>query len=214
MFWIIILIIFIIFMIIFFSPIRLFFSYNNDNINIFLKYFFLKFNIYPKNIKKKKQKEKNKKNESEIKLKSKKSFFPEDNKEKIYLILDILKSIKKSGRLILKLIKIKKIFIDYIISDLDAYECALKFGKTNIVVYNALSYLNCFVRLQKKYINIECVYNKSECEYNTSFVVYLTPAAALGAILVFFKAFLVNNKKSKEKVKYSAKYMAEKESTI
>lgn len=197
MFWIIILIIFIIFMIIFFSPIRLFFSYNNDNINIFLKYFFLKFNIYPKNIKKKKQKEKNKKNESEIK--SKKSFFPEDNKEKIYLILDIIKSIKKSGRLILKLIKIKKIFIDFIISDLDAYECALKFGKTNIVVYNALSYLNCFVRLQKKYINIECVYNKSECEYNTSFVVYLTPAATLGAILVFFKAFLVNNKKVKKK---------------
>ena len=45
--------------------------------------------------------------------------------------------------------------MDFIISDLDAYDCALKFGKTNIAVYNIIAYLNCFIKLKKKSIDIE-----------------------------------------------------------
>ena len=92
--------------------------------------------------------------------------------------------------------------MDFIISDLDAYDCALKFGKTNIAVYNIIAYLNCFIKLKKKSIDIKCIYNQPECSYNLSFMIKISPAAGISAMIVFIFTFLVNNKSIKNQNKY------------
>ena len=123
-------------------------------------------------------------------------------KEKTEFVLNILKSTGKTFKHITKHICVKNIDLDFIISDLDAYDCALKFGKINIAVYNIIAYLNCFIKLKKKSIDIKCIYNQPECSYNLSFMIKISPAAGISAMIVFIFTFLVNNKSIKNQNKY------------
>ena len=125
---------------------------------------------------------------------------PEKTEDRIEFITSLAESGGKVLRFGLRRICIYNIVVDFIIPDLDAYDCAIKFGKTNIVVYNLLSYLNCFVKLKKKSIDIKCVYNQPECVYRFGFIAKVSPAAGIFSAVIFIFTFLVNNKK-KENIK-------------
>lgn len=204
--WIIFAVILLIILLLIFSPFKLFVDYQNGKINIVVNYLFFKKSL-KKRKKKISKKQKNKKysnsEEEVVQNKSKiKNIIPEDTKGKIELVLNLLKSGGKAVKHVTKHISIKDLYLDFIISDLDAYECALKFGKANIVVYNILSYLSCFIRLKKKSINIKCIYNQPECSYNLNFVIKITPAVGIFALVVFIFTFLVNNKNIKKQNQY------------
>ena len=81
--------------------------------------------------------------------------------------------------------QIYDICADIDISDSDACNCAIKYGKINIIAYNILSFMSCFFRLKKKHININCVYNQPESVYNFSFIVKFTPSSGILSVIAF-----------------------------
>lgn len=212
MVWIILGIVFLILIIVLFSPVKIYISYFNEKTEVILKYLFIKKNLLSGNKKKKSDSDTNKKKSSETsdsesseKEKKKNKILPDSLSGKIEFIKSIASTGGKAFRSLTKHLTIRDIFIDLQISDLDAYECALKFGKTNILVFNALSYLGHFVKLKKKSINIRCVYNESECKYNAGCNVRLTPAAAIMITAAFIFRFLVNTIKANSKPKQKSK---------
>ncbi len=199
MIWIIIGCILLILLIFLFSPVRIVVEYLGGKPEIIFKYLFFKINLTrrTKSAKDKKKKPEQAEKETSTEKKSKKSkFIPEDIPGKIQFFKNLASAGGKAFRKITRHMKIKDIYINFIISDEDAYECALKFGKANIVVYNSLSYLGSFIRLKKKSINIQCIYNKPDCVYDIKFKLCITPAAAIGIFIAFIFTFLVNNKKA------------------
>ncbi|MBQ3566996.1 MAG: hypothetical protein IJA12_07440 [Oscillospiraceae bacterium] len=212
MFLIILGIILIIFLIILFSPIKVYVSYLDNKTDVVLKYLFIKKVLVGKDKKNQKSQKKTKKEKKKKSSEKTKDKFSEKNKEKkkdkllpdsFEGKLEFIKSTASTGgrafRRITKHIKIKDIYVDIQISDLDACDCAVKFGKTNILVYNILSYSGQFVKLKKKSINIKCVYNQPESVYRISFNVRLTPAAAIMIVVAFIFRFMVNTIKTKRK---------------
>ena len=192
-----------------FSPIRVYVEYLGGKPKVILKYLFIKKQLVGGEEKKKKAK-KPKKAKEKPKKKTEEEADEEKKEKKGGLLpdtlsgkIDFFKALLKAGgralKRLLHRIKIKDIFIDFTISDEDAYECAIKFGKTNIIVYNAFTYLSYFLRLKKKSINIKCVYNKPDCVYDVSFTVCVTPGALLAIGIAFVFAFLVILIRSKKK---------------
>ena len=96
--------------------------------------------------------------------------------DKITQIWEILSSPAKR---LCRGIHFDKIFIDFKISDPDAYDCAINYGKTCIIVYNMLGIFNQIFSLSKKSINVECVFNKEKSIYDISFTVRFHPIVAL-----------------------------------
>lgn len=204
--WIILGIILLILIIILFSPVKIYVSYLDKKTEVVLKYLFVKkVLVGDKKEKKPKKEKKEKKEEQQEDKKEKKEkkggLVPKSLSGKIEFVKNIASTGGKAFRRITKHLKIKDIFIDFQISDLDACDCAIKFGKTNILVFNTLSYLGYFVKLKKKSINIKCVYNQPECIYNVSFNARLTPAAAIMIAVAFIFRFLVNTIKINLKFK-------------
>ncbi len=96
--------------------------------------------------------------------------------DKITQIWEILSSPAKR---LCRGIHFDKIFIDFKISDPDACDCAVNYGKTCIIVYNMLGIFNQMFSLSKKSINVECVFNKEKSIYDISFTVRFHPIVAL-----------------------------------
>lgn len=204
------------------SPFRIYVSCHENKFSVYIKYFFFKRNLLPKPEKKSKaksaeetgqpagkentQSEDNSDNTKESQTdtqtekknkKSKKSIIPEEKSERIAFIINVLKSSGKALRHFTRRIVIKNVRADIDISDPDACDCAVNFGKANIAVYNILSFASCFFKVKKEYININCVYNKPESMYNFSFTVKFTPSAAILSVIPFIFTFLANNIKAK-----------------
>ncbi len=186
-----------------FSPVKVYVKYFDKKPEIILKYLFFKKILVgegkKKKLQKKKADKKTEKKEEKSEEKPKKKLLPETTSGKIDFIKNILNTSGHAFKRLTKHIKIKGIYIDIKISDLDACECALKFGKTNILVYNTLSYLGNFVKLKKKSVNIRCVYNEHDCFYKIGFNIRITPVAAIFIAVAFIFRFLVNNIKTKNK---------------
>lgn len=198
MLWIILGIILLILIILLFSPVKVYVKYFDGKPEVVIKYlFFSKLpDLNQKEDKPEKEKNKKKKTDKKKSSKEKKKFIPDTVSGKLHFFKNLADSGGHALRIITKHIKIKDIFIDLQISDLDACDCAMKFGKANIIVYNLLSYLGCFLKLKKKSINIRCVYNQPECFYNVSFNVRVSPAAAILTVSAFIFRFFVNNSKN------------------
>ena len=201
------------------SPFRIFVSCNENKFSVYVKYLFFKRTLLPKPEKKSEEKpaeetsqpaeKENTQSEdssdstqetetdTQTEKKKKKSIIPEEKSERIAFIINVLKSSGKALRHFTRRIVIKNVRADIDISDPDACDCAVNFGKANIAVYNILSFASCFFKVKKEYININCVYNKPESIYNFSFTVKFTPSAAILSIIAFIFTFLVNNIKAK-----------------
>lgn len=184
-------------------PVKLYVEYTDGKPKILLRYLFFRKNLSDRKAKKTEKKTSSGKKTQEKSDKEKKGgLIPSDTKGRIEFFKSVLKAGGKALKRFTKRIKIKDVMIDFVISDEDAYECAIKFGKTNIIVYNALSYLGSFVRIKKKSINIRCVYNMPQSVYNMKFCVCITPLGALGIIIAFiasFAAIIIKSKFNSEK---------------
>lgn len=115
---------------------------------------------------------------TEVKTKSKpkvstNSMGFEDLMSNLDMVLDILKVIVSKLGVFIKSLKVKDLYIDFLVADEDACECALKFGKINAILYPTLSILNRYVKVKKKKISIQPKYNSNVGVYNISFKVQL-----------------------------------------
>lgn len=209
----IILSILLLFVILLCSPFKIYISCQSNKFNIKIRYLFFEKKLLPynkdssendskKNVKgekkKKKRIKKTRKNNSDNQAKKRGKFIPESKAERFEFIINILKSSRNALKHFTKRITIYDVCADINISDPDACECAVKYGKTNIIVYNILSFTSCFFRLKKNYININCVYNQPESVYNFSFTVKFTPSSGILSVIAFIFTFLANNKKARK----------------
>ena len=94
-------------------------------------------------------------------------------------IMQIWEIASSPARRLCKGIHLDKIFINFKISDPDAYNCAIDYGKTCIVVYNTLGILNQMFSLSKKSINVQCVFNEKKSIYDISFSLRFHPITLL-----------------------------------
>lgn len=97
----------------------------------------------------------------------------EDLISNLDIVLDILKIIVSKLGVFIKSLKVKDLYIDFLVADEDACECALKFGKINAILYPTLSILNQYVKIKKKKISIQPKYNSNVGVYDVSFKVQL-----------------------------------------
>lgn len=104
--------------------------------------------------------------------------------DSINMVLDIFKTIKVTLGKFIKSFRVTNLYIDFKIANQDAYDCALNFGKMNILVYNILAYLDRNFKVKKKSINIEPKYNSSESVYDISFKVKLGFGNGVEKILI------------------------------
>ncbi len=198
------------------SPFRFCFSYINGKTEIVLKYLFFKIRIkgdekekqsgkenneFKKSGKRRKKagvKKAHKEKNDEYKHSIRKKFIPENKGEQFDFILSLITAGGKTIKSAFKRISVTKIFIDFKISDLDACECALKFGRVNILLYNILSFSGNIFTLKKDKINVSCVFNKEKSVYDMSCCVKARPSSVLWAGIVFIFTFLVNNNRRKK----------------
>lgn len=104
--------------------------------------------------------------------------------DSINMVLDIFKTIKVTLGKFIKSFRVTNLYINFKIANQDAYDCALNFGKMNILVYNILAYLDRNFKVKKKSINIEPKYNSSESVYDISFKVKLGFGNGVEKILI------------------------------
>lgn len=100
------------------------------------------------------------------------------------LALDIFRAIKKKLGKFITSIKITDLYINFQVADLDAFDCALKFGKLNIILGNVLGFLNWNFKVKKKSISVKPRYNSNDSLYDISFKVKVGFGKGLRKILV------------------------------
>lgn len=151
-----------------------------------------------KKIKQKKsesKKEKNKKNSDN----NKKEKQPLSLSERWELIRNLLSSVKKGLRWMLKGVRITNLFLDWTISKFDAYECAIAYGRANIALYQSIAFSEQFFTIKKEHIALHCGFGKEESDYNIRFKLKICPASMIISIFVIGISFLIKTIKSKIK---------------
>ncbi len=112
--------------------------------------------------------------------------------DKIDFIRELYEIGKKPVFNILKGIHLTKLFIDFDIADEDAYDCAIKFGRMNALVFNAIGSLACLFTVKKKSIDIHCVYDKAPPKYDASFYLRLRPTTVIASAFSFGTKYLAH----------------------
>jgi hypothetical protein len=79
-------------------------------------------------------------------------------RNKLKFQLELLKSILRRSKRILKRSKVKNLNLNFIITDPDAAQCAIKYGCINATVYNILGIVSRKIRVDFKKIFIDCSY--------------------------------------------------------
>jgi hypothetical protein len=82
------------------------------------------------------------------------------NMDKLKFQLELLKSIVRRSERILKRSKVKNLNLNFIITDPDAAQCAIKYGYVNAAVYNILGIVSRKIRVKFERIFIDCSYKR------------------------------------------------------
>ena len=163
---------------------------------------------------KKKKDKKKKKGDAEEEL------FPDEDEEpekedekktlsdKIEFIVDIWESAQRPLLKIFKGFRLKDLYIDFVIADEDAYDCAMKYGKYSTLVYNCIAFFSEIFTVRLKTIDVRPQFGVSKGRWDAAGKLYfrlgtVVIAGAWFLITYFFKTFLPN-KLRKRKMKKSA----------
>lgn len=128
--------------------------------------------------------------------------------EKVDMILGIWRSAKRPLRKILKGFHINDIYINFVIADKDAYDCAIKYGRINAVVYNFLASLARIFTTKHKSLDISCDFTKQKCRWDVSLKVRFLPITAVISGVWFLVTYIfrvyIPNKRNIRKQNKSA----------
>lgn len=106
---------------------------------------------------------------------------------------------KKAVRKMIKAIHITDFDLYIAVADEDAYECAMKYGRVNIAVYNALGLVKRFLTFKIKKIRIESKFNSNETEYSLKCKIKTRPSTILAiAVCILFNYLYTNHVKQKQ----------------
>ena len=128
--------------------------------------------------------------------------------DKVEFLVDIWESAQRPLLKIFKGFRLKDLYIDFVIADDDACDCALKYGKYSALVYNGIAFFSQVFTVRLKTIDVRPQFGVSKGQWDAAGKLYfrlgtLVIAGAWFLITYLFKTFLPN-KLRKRKMKKSA----------
>ncbi len=164
----------------------------------------------------KKSKKKKKKKDEE----SDDDFFDDDEEEqfenedkkslgdKVEFIVGIWESAQRPLLKIFKGFKLKDLYIDFVIADDDAYDCALKYGRYSVLVYNGIAFFSQLFTVRLKTIDVRPQFGVSRGRWDAagklSFRLGTVVIAGAWFLLTYLFRTFIPEKLRKRKLKKSA----------
>ncbi len=102
---------------------------------------------------------------------------------------------KKAFKRLVKAIRIRKLKLNLAVADEDAYECAMKYGKINIAVYNTLGIISNVFNTKVDKINVLSKFNSNNTEYDFYCEIKIRPSTIIAICMIIFVNFIYTNKK-------------------
>lgn len=133
--------------------------------------------------------------------------------EKIDFIIGIWNSAKRPLRKILKGFHITDIYIDFLVADEDAYDCAIKYGRISTAVYNLLAVFGGLFTTKYKTVDIECGFAQEKSRWDAGCKVYFLPITAVISGIWFLVTYIFRVYLPEKRRKHKAMKTAEKQNT-
>ena len=168
--------------------------------------------------KKKKDKKKKKKKDEDFD----EDFFDEDDdsadksqdedkkslSDKIEFIVGIWESAQRPLLKIFKGFKLRDLYIDFVIADEDAYDCAMKYGKYSALVYNGIAFFSQLFTVRLKTIDVQPQFGVSKGRWDAagklSFRLGTVVIAGAWFLMTYIFRTFIPGKLRKRKLKKSA----------
>ena len=145
------------------------------------------------------------------KEKKKKKKKDEDKKsvsDKIEFIVGIWESAQRPLLKIFKGFKLKDLYIDFVIADEDAYDCAMKYGKYSALVYNGIAFFSQLFTVRLKTIDVQPQFGVSKGRWDAagklSFRLGTVVIAGAWFLMTYIFRTFIPGKLRKRKLKKSA----------
>ncbi|MBR5683568.1 MAG: hypothetical protein IKW96_09915 [Ruminococcus sp.] len=132
--------------------------------------------------------------------------------DKIEFLVGIWESAQRPMLKIFKGFRLKDLYIDFVIADEDAYDCALKYGKYSTLVYNGIAFFSQLFTVRLKTIDVRPQFGVSKGRWDAAGKLYfrlgtVVIAGAWFLITYLFRTFLpekLRKFRMKRKMKKSA----------
>lgn len=138
----------------------------------------------PQNVQQKKPATEKKTEKKEPKLSDKIRKFKKEAEPVIQLVRNSGESIKY----FLGHVSVTDIYVNIVVAEEDAYECAMTYAKVNILLYNILGFLQSRIKVRKKSVSTDILFNSDKSVYDISFKAKVT----IGTIVVTFVKLIIN----------------------
>ena len=153
--------------------------------------------LYPRPQKKKKAKKKKPQN-----VQQKKPVTEKKTEKKEPGLSDKIRKFKKEAEPVIQLVRnsgesikyflghvsVTDIYVNIVVAEEDAYECAMTYAKVNILLYNILGFLQSRIKVRKKSVSTDILFNSDKSVYDISFKAKVT----IGTIVVTFVKLIIN----------------------
>lgn len=128
--------------------------------------------------------------------------------DKVEFLVGIWESAQRPMLKIFKGFKLKDFYIDFIIADEDAYDCALKYGRYSTLIFNGIAFFSQLFTVRLKTIDVRPQFGVSKGRWDTSgkLSFRLGTAVIAGAwfLLTYIFRTFIPDKLRKRKMKKSA----------
>lgn len=166
-------------------------SYIGEKLDYNVRLLGIKLYPYPakkKKVKKKKSKNIKQKKTTTEKKKPKLSDKLRKLKKEAEPVIELVKSSGESIQYFLNRVSVTDIYVNIVVADEDAYQCATTYAKVNILLYNILGFLQSRIKVRKKSITTDILFNSSQSVYDISFKAKVT----IGTVVVTFIKLIIN----------------------
>lgn len=166
-------------------------SYIGEKLDYNVRLLGIKLYPYPtkkKKVKKKKSKNIKQKKTTTEKKKPKLSDKLRKLKKEAEPVIELVKSSGESIQYFLNRVSVTDIYVNIVVADEDAYQCAMTYAKVNILLYNILGFLQSRIKVRKKSITTDILFNSSQSVYDISFKAKVT----IGTVVVTFIKLIIN----------------------
>ena len=131
-----------------------------------------------------------------------------DLSEKIEFVVGIWESAQRPMLKIFKGFKLKDFYIDFIIADEDAYDCALKYGRYSTLIFNGIAFFSQLITVRLKTVDVRPAFGLSKGRWDTSgkvsFRLGTVVIAGAWFLLTYIFRTFIPEKLRKRKLKKSA----------
>jgi len=128
--------------------------------------------------------------------------------DKIEFIIGIWESAQRPMLKIFKGFKLRDLYIDFVIADEDAYDCALKYGRFSTLIYNGIAFFSQLFTVRLKTIDVQPSFGVSKGRWDAAGKLYfrlgtMVIAGVWFLVTYIFRTF-IPEKLRKRKMKKSA----------